>query len=188
MAMCLICCLSLSRTAFVSRPGFKFVVADFSARECRVLAWLAGEQWVLDTFANNGDIYCCDCKPYVPLQSREAWRKCRTEAERQASNTVLRVRRRCRGTDQHGRIVVRHRHKQSDIRPSAAFQAGRSAPASGTADAGLLFDAVLDSELLCSHTENDAVEHIALVAEVIRLRIVFQQAGVFGQQRELLSC
>lgn len=48
----------LIRTAFVSRPGFKFVVADFSAIECRVLAWLAGEQWVLDTFANNGDIYC----------------------------------------------------------------------------------------------------------------------------------
>ena len=48
----------LIRTAFVPRPGFKFVVADFSAIECRVLAWLAGEQWVLDTFANNGDIYC----------------------------------------------------------------------------------------------------------------------------------
>lgn len=48
----------LIRTAFVPRLGFKFVVADFSAIECRVLAWLAGEQWVLDTFANNGDIYC----------------------------------------------------------------------------------------------------------------------------------
>ena len=95
----------LIRTAFVSRPGFKFVVADFSAIECRVLAWLAGEQWVLDTF---------DCKPYVPLQSREAWRKCRTEAERQASNTVLRVRRRCRGTDQHGRIGVRYEGRRTE--------------------------------------------------------------------------
>ena len=48
----------LIRTAFVPKPGYKFIVADFSAIECRVLAWLAGEQWVLDVFANNGDIYC----------------------------------------------------------------------------------------------------------------------------------
>ena len=48
----------LIRTAFVPRLGHKFIVADFSAIECRVLAWLAGEQWVLDVFANDGDIYC----------------------------------------------------------------------------------------------------------------------------------
>lgn len=48
----------LVRTAFVPREGRKFIVADFSAIECRVLAWLAGEQWVLDVFANDGDIYC----------------------------------------------------------------------------------------------------------------------------------
>lgn len=48
----------LIRTAFVPNPGYKFIVADFSAIECRVLAWLAGEQWVLDVFANDGDIYC----------------------------------------------------------------------------------------------------------------------------------
>ncbi len=48
----------LIRTAFVPRVGCKFIVADFSAIECRVLAWLAGEQWVLDVFSNNGDIYC----------------------------------------------------------------------------------------------------------------------------------
>ncbi len=48
----------LVRTAFIAKPGRKFVVADFSAIECRVLAWLAGEQWVLDAFANNQDIYC----------------------------------------------------------------------------------------------------------------------------------
>ena len=46
------------RTAFVAAPGYKMIVADFSAIECRVLAWLAGEQWVLDVFANGGDIYC----------------------------------------------------------------------------------------------------------------------------------
>lgn len=48
----------LIRTAFVPRNGYKFVVADFSAIEARVLAYLANEQWVLDTFADGKDIYC----------------------------------------------------------------------------------------------------------------------------------
>ena len=48
----------LIRTAFVPRKGYKFVVADFSAIEARVLAYLANEQWVLDTFAAGKDIYC----------------------------------------------------------------------------------------------------------------------------------
>lgn len=46
------------RTAFIPSPGYKMIVADFSAIEARVLAWLAGEQWVLDVFASGGDIYC----------------------------------------------------------------------------------------------------------------------------------
>ena len=48
----------LIRTAFVPRPGFKFIVADFSAIEARVLAWLAGEQWRMDAFERGDDIYC----------------------------------------------------------------------------------------------------------------------------------
>lgn len=48
----------LIRTAFVPRTGYKFVVADFSAIEARVLAYLANERWVLDTFAAGKDIYC----------------------------------------------------------------------------------------------------------------------------------
>ena len=48
----------LIRTAFVPQDGYKFIVADFSAIEARVLAYLAGEQWVLDTFARGEDIYC----------------------------------------------------------------------------------------------------------------------------------
>lgn len=48
----------LIRTAFVPNPGCRFIVADFSAIEARVLAWFAGEQWRLDTFAEGGDIYC----------------------------------------------------------------------------------------------------------------------------------
>ena len=48
----------LIRTAFVPRRGFVFAVCDFSAIEARVLAWLAGEEWVLDVFRKGGDIYC----------------------------------------------------------------------------------------------------------------------------------
>lgn len=48
----------LIRTGFVPKTGYKFVVADFSAIEARVLAYLAKEQWVLDTFAAGEDIYC----------------------------------------------------------------------------------------------------------------------------------
>lgn len=48
----------LIRTAFVPSEGNHFVVCDFSAIEARVIAWLAGEQWVLDTFQQGGDIYC----------------------------------------------------------------------------------------------------------------------------------
>lgn len=48
----------LIRTAFVPKPGCRFVVADFAAIEARVLAWFSGEQWRLTTFAEGGDIYC----------------------------------------------------------------------------------------------------------------------------------
>ena len=48
----------LIRTAFIPSEGNHFVVADFSAIEARMIAWLAGEQWVMDVFAKDGDIYC----------------------------------------------------------------------------------------------------------------------------------
>ena len=47
----------LIRTAFIPSEGYKFVVADFSAIEARVIAWLAGEQWVNEVFATHGKIY-----------------------------------------------------------------------------------------------------------------------------------
>lgn len=47
----------LIRTAFIPSEGHKFVVADFSAIEARVIAWLAGEQWVNEVFAGDGKIY-----------------------------------------------------------------------------------------------------------------------------------
>ena len=48
----------LIRTMLIPKPGCEFIVADFSAIEARVLAWLAGEQWRLDAFTEGKDIYC----------------------------------------------------------------------------------------------------------------------------------
>lgn len=48
----------LIRTTFVAKPGYTFAVADFSAIEARVIAYMADEQWRMDLFARGGDIYC----------------------------------------------------------------------------------------------------------------------------------
>ena len=48
----------LIRTSFIAAPGHTLHVCDFSAIEARVIAWLAGEDWVLDVFRKGGDIYC----------------------------------------------------------------------------------------------------------------------------------
>ena len=60
----------LIRTAFVPRPGMKFVVTDFSAIEARVLSHLAKENWRTEVFANNGDIYCASASAMfgVPVE------------------------------------------------------------------------------------------------------------------------
>ena len=60
----------LIRTAFVAPEGRTFVVCDFSAIEARVLAWLAGERWVLDAFRNGEDIYCATASQmfHVPVE------------------------------------------------------------------------------------------------------------------------
>ena len=47
----------LIRTAFIPSPGHRFIISDFSAIEARVIAWLAGEKWVVDTFKGHGKIY-----------------------------------------------------------------------------------------------------------------------------------
>lgn len=48
----------LIRTAFVAEDGYRFIVADFSAIEARVIAWLADEKWRMDAFSQGKDIYC----------------------------------------------------------------------------------------------------------------------------------
>lgn len=60
----------LIRTAFVPRSGYKFVVADFSSIEARVLSFLAGEQWRLDVFESGRDIYCMSASQmfHVPVE------------------------------------------------------------------------------------------------------------------------
>lgn len=60
----------LIRTAFVPEKGCKFIVADFSAIEARVLSWLAGEEWRNEVFASGGDIYCASASQMfnVPVE------------------------------------------------------------------------------------------------------------------------
>ena len=60
----------LIRTAFIPKEGKKFIVADFSAIEARVLAHLAGETWRAEVFRNGGDIYCASASQmfHVPVE------------------------------------------------------------------------------------------------------------------------
>lgn len=60
----------LIRTAFIPKPGCRFAVADFSAIEARVLAWLSGEQWRLDVFTSHGKIYEASASSmfHVPME------------------------------------------------------------------------------------------------------------------------
>ena len=59
----------LIRTAFIPKSRCRFFVADFSAIEARVIAWIAGEQWRQEVFAQGGDIYCASASQmfHVPV-------------------------------------------------------------------------------------------------------------------------
>lgn len=61
----------LIRTAFIPSPGHRFIVADFSAIEARVIAWLAGENWRLEVFKTHGKIYEASAAQMfgVPIES-----------------------------------------------------------------------------------------------------------------------
>lgn len=58
----------LIRTAFLPQNGRKFIVADFSAIEARVIAWFAGERWRLKVFEDGGDIYCASASQMFHVQ------------------------------------------------------------------------------------------------------------------------
>jgi len=60
----------LIRTAFIPPNGQKFCVADFSAIEARVIAWLAGETWRMQVFHEGKDIYCASASQmfHVPVE------------------------------------------------------------------------------------------------------------------------
>ena len=60
----------LIRTAFVPKPGYKYIVSDFSAIEARVLSFLAGEHWRIDVFREGKDIYCSSASMmfHVPVE------------------------------------------------------------------------------------------------------------------------
>ena len=60
----------LIRTAFIAPANHRFIVADFSAIEARVIAWLADEKWRMQVFANGGDIYCASASQMfkVPVE------------------------------------------------------------------------------------------------------------------------
>ena len=73
----------LIRTMLIPKEGCEFIVADFSAIEARVLAWLAGEQWRMDAFKRGDDIYCAS-------------------ASQMGCGTGLRLRRRGWSADQYG--------------------------------------------------------------------------------------
>ena len=60
----------LIRTSFAPKPGYKFIVVDYSAIEAKILAWLAGEKWRQDVFTFGGDIYCASASQMfkVPVE------------------------------------------------------------------------------------------------------------------------
>ncbi|MFD1403718.1 DNA polymerase [Robinsoniella peoriensis] len=60
----------LIRTAFIPKPGYKYIVSDFSAIEARVLSFLAGEQWRMEVFKEGKDIYCASASQMfkVPVE------------------------------------------------------------------------------------------------------------------------
>lgn len=73
----------LIRTAFIPSPGHKFIVSDFSAIEARVIAWYAHEEWRMEAFKNNEDIYCASASQMfgVPVEKHGVNKDLRTKGK-----------------------------------------------------------------------------------------------------------
>ncbi len=73
----------LIRTAFIAPKGHQFIVCDYNAIEARVIAWLAGEEWVLNVFRNGGDIYCATASKmfHVPVEKNGLNAELRTKGK-----------------------------------------------------------------------------------------------------------
>ena len=94
----------LIRTAFVPQGDRKFIVADFSAIEARVIAWLAGEKWRQDVFAEGKDIYCASASQMFGVPVEKTRRQRSLAAERQDRRIGSRLRRICGRTQGYGRF------------------------------------------------------------------------------------
>ena len=88
----------LIRTAFIPSEGCEFVVADFSAIEARVVAWLAGEKWRMDVFASHGKIYEASASAMFKVPIEQITKRKSTQAKRQDCRTCLRLWRQRWGT------------------------------------------------------------------------------------------
>ena len=147
----------LIRTAFIPSDGNKFVVADFSAIEARVIAWLAGEQWVNEVFATHGKIYEATASQmfHVPIEKIAKGNSgIQPAAERKSCHACVRVSGwdssfNCYGSIEHGtdrRRASRYctemaERKSADQRSVVCSGAGGPYhDADGTATGDLRFD------------------------------------------------
>jgi DNA polymerase len=94
----------LIRTAFVPAKGCKFVVADFSAIEARVIAWLAKETWRQEVFRTHGRIYEASASAMIGVPIEKGQSGIRTAAKGKDRRTGIGVRRLRRCSDQHGSL------------------------------------------------------------------------------------
>lgn len=105
----------LIRTAFIPEDGKKFIVADFSAIEARVLSYLAGETWRNEVFANGGDIYCASAEKMFKVPVEKNGQNANLRQKGKIAGTRPRLRRRRRRPAEHG-----HRQEAEGRRTTAS--------------------------------------------------------------------
>ena len=96
----------LIRTAFIPRPGFRFIVSDFSAIEARVLSHLAGEEWRTEVFRSGGDIYCASASQMFKVPVEKHGQNATPAPKGQDRRAGPRLRRLCRRTEGNGALEM----------------------------------------------------------------------------------